>query len=114
MYVFRISGEHKILAYRKDCKREFYMKNKILLVTMAAALVLGMTLAGCKDSDDGAKANTDPKTLIIEGITGISKTYLSVLLMPDENSNPVAACRANNASSVTFPLYNVRVGSNWS
>jgi hypothetical protein len=50
------------------------MKNKILLAVLAVALVFGMTLAGCKDSDDGAKANTDPKTIVITGISAEDKT----------------------------------------
>jgi hypothetical protein len=33
--------------------KEFFMKNKILLVMLAAALVLGMTLVGCKDDAGG-------------------------------------------------------------
>jgi hypothetical protein len=98
-----------INALQEGVSQGVLMNKKILLVMLAVALVFGMTLVGCKDSDDGEKANTDPKTIVITGITGISKTYLFVMLVADETSNPVAGYRAANASTVTFPLSKVVV-----
>jgi hypothetical protein len=47
--------------------KEFSMKNKILLVMLAIALVFGMTLAGCKDKDDGGGEATLEGTWVNNG-----------------------------------------------
>jgi hypothetical protein len=110
------------------------MKNKILFVMLAVALVFGMTLAGCKDSDDGAKANTDPKTIVITGISASDKTdyfptagalalYSAGTTVAQIIANPTAnvagasftnsdiTISASDPYTYTIPLYNPGTGN---
>jgi hypothetical protein len=54
------------------------MKNKILFVMLAIALVLGMTLAGCKDKEDGgSEATLEGTWLMAAASMGYSDYYFT-------------------------------------
>jgi hypothetical protein len=63
------------------------------------------------------EGNTDPKTLVITGVSGFTNANTAVLLYKDQDPNamPIAASSLNqNSGTLTFPLYKVTGdSSNW-
>jgi hypothetical protein len=97
-------------------------KKSFLMGILVMALVFGMTFVGCDNgSTSGSKTptpttpttpNTDPKTLVITGVTD-TKTYKHVLLFESQTSTaPVAAYTATGTGSISFPLSKVTVDNN--
>jgi hypothetical protein len=92
------------------------------------SLILTLSLTACDNGGGGSKTppppkpNTDPKTLVVTDITGLTKPITIILLLdkdksdawtndPDNNPLPFPAITASNieenSGTISFPLFTV-------
>ena len=74
-----------------------------LLAMLALVLALGLAFVGCNSDTE----NTDPKTLTITGVTGVSSARLIFMLYAaEEGVGPTAGMNGSVNGTMTGQLYN--------
>ena len=83
-------------------KKEFSMKNVFKMIgIIAITAVIGIS---CTTSDGGVK-NTDPKTLIITGVTGTTGNQFTILVAGADGKAVAGAQRVTISETMNIQLY---------
>jgi len=78
-------------------------KKRGLMGILAIMLVFGMLAAGCGNDDSGKSGNTDPKTITITGLNGITGGV--EVLVSSQNVGVAGGAGIIKNNSVTIELY---------